>query len=1137
MRFFVIALALLLTLPASSLIAQTELVPFGSNWNFLDDGSNQGTTWNAATFNDANWKSGNGSFGYKNNKASTVVSYGTKPNKKHITTYFRKSITISNPADFEQYSARIMRDDGVVVYVNGSEVYRSNLPSGSITYSTLATDAKDNGKTAQVFTISSSAFVRGNNIIAVEIHQSKANSSDLAFDLELNGNTSTPPTDVTPPSVLSINRQSPASETTNATELTYRVTFSEAVNGVDKTDFSLNTLSGSSSGTLTAETVAVGSSGTTYDVTVSSVSGNGSLRLDLKSNGTGIADAAGNTISGGYTSGQSYTIDQTPADNTAPTLTFAGINSSNSNSSLARVNDVVTLSFTASEAIEPPVVTIATHAVTAAPTASNSYTATYTLTSADAAGVVAFSIDFSDLAGNPGSRVTASTNASSVLFDKSAPSVLSINRQSPASETTSATELTYRVTFSEAVNGVDKTDFSLNTLSGSSSGTLTAETVAVGSSGTTYDVTVSSVSGNGSLRLDLKSSGTGIADAAGNTISGGYTSGQSYVVETIQQPAPGSDITLVPYNSSWKYLDDGSNQGTAWQANSYSDASWKSGNGKFGYGISDAATVVSYGSNSSNKYITTYFRKTVDIADADGFSSYTINVKRDDGVVVYVNGTEVLRNNMPTGPIAYNTLANVNVSSDNGTTPQSFVIDGSAFSSGTNIISAEIHQSNVTSPDIAFDLELMGQVAYPPTALKVVTWNTYYFGADQDSNGNTLGPVDNQLQYDNVKKAMLWLKADIFALQEVSNDAMMEQLISELPGYSFVRSEAYSFSVRPSTTPPVPIKLYVVYRTDKISIKKERPLMQELYAKIISNEVILDSYPGSSSSAAKNDDSFWNSGQLPYLVEMEATVNGLTQPIHLVNIHAAPGKTSTNDYERRKYDVQVLKDSLDTNYASDNLILLGDYNDDVDVSLSGLTSPYKPYVDDEQYQVLTYELSLAGYGTYNSGTEFKDHITILGQNTGYMENSIKINDEIRNYINRFYSTTSDHLPVSAQFNLAAISGSYKERVSASINKEYNKKADAAETADMNKTATVAAGIFPNPTDGQVSLFLPADEAFLPNIKLSIWSVQGSKLLETVGSQHKVHQQMQENVMSAPKGIYIVEVIAGSNKYQMRLVKK
>ena len=116
--------------------------------------------------------------------------------------------------------------------------------------------------------------------------------------------------DTTAPSVTSINRQNPSGATTNASSVTFRVTFSESVSGVDTGDFSLTTTS-TAAGTIAS--VSAGS-GTTIDVTVNSITGDGTLRLDLKSSGTGIKDTAGNDISGGFTTGQTYTIDRTPPD-------------------------------------------------------------------------------------------------------------------------------------------------------------------------------------------------------------------------------------------------------------------------------------------------------------------------------------------------------------------------------------------------------------------------------------------------------------------------------------------------------------------------------------------------------------------------------------------------------------------------------------------------------------------------------------------------------------------------------------------------------------------------------------------------------------------------------------------------------
>jgi hypothetical protein len=288
------------------------IFPFGSTWKYLDNGSDQGRAWQASSFDDGGWKTGNGKFGYGYGDEATLISYGPDPYNKYTTTYFRKALTLADASAFTSFTGNVKRDDGVVVYVNGVEVYRNNLPAGTITYTTRASSASDNGQTAIPFTINASAFVSGTNVIAVEVHQTNLYSFDMGFDLELIGNAGTAPADQTPPTVLSLNRQSPTEETTGATSVVFRATFSEAVTGVDASDFAL-ALSGSATGTL-ASAVPAGTGGTSYDLTVNGISGSGTLGLNLNGTGTGIVDAAGNPIGGGFT-GQTYTIQQ-PAPGT-----------------------------------------------------------------------------------------------------------------------------------------------------------------------------------------------------------------------------------------------------------------------------------------------------------------------------------------------------------------------------------------------------------------------------------------------------------------------------------------------------------------------------------------------------------------------------------------------------------------------------------------------------------------------------------------------------------------------------------------------------------------------------------------------------------------------------------------------------
>ncbi|MFM9963379.1 MAG: lamin tail domain-containing protein [Planctomycetaceae bacterium] len=162
--------------------------------------------------------------------------------------------------------------------------------------------------------------------------------------------------------------------------------------------------------------------------------------------------------------------------------------------------------------------------------------------------------------------------------------------------------------------------------------------------------------------------------------------------------------TVIARGAEWKYLDTGSDQGTAWRANAFNDTSWSSGNAELGYGDNDEATTVSFGDDAANKYITTYFRKAFNIADPAGVSQLTLRMRRDDGAVVYLNGTEVARSNMPDGDIAFSTLASGGADES---TFFEFTLDPTLLVVGNNVLAIEIHQVTPDSSDISFDAELI----------------------------------------------------------------------------------------------------------------------------------------------------------------------------------------------------------------------------------------------------------------------------------------------------------------------------------------------------------------------------------------------------------------------------------------------
>jgi hypothetical protein len=169
-----------------------------------------------------------------------------------------------------------------------------------------------------------------------------------------------------------------------------------------------------------------------------------------------------------------------------------------------------------------------------------------------------------------------------------------------------------------------------------------------------------------------------------------------------------SNLVLIPAGSTWKYLDNGSNQGTAWRSNNFNDAAWTNGPAQLGYGDNDEATRISFGGVSTAKFITTYFRKAFIVEDVAAVNPLVLKLLRDDGVVVYLNGAEVFRSNMPTGSIGYLTEANVSLSSPEEDTFLRTNLNASALVNGLNVLAVEIHQADPTSADVSFDLELLG---------------------------------------------------------------------------------------------------------------------------------------------------------------------------------------------------------------------------------------------------------------------------------------------------------------------------------------------------------------------------------------------------------------------------------------------
>jgi hypothetical protein len=171
----------------TSSVASLVNVALGSVWRYWDQGPPPAANWNNPEFNDTAWPSGAAPLGYGNGNEATVIRFGPNSQNRYPAYYFRRTFTITNSAPVSHLTVDLVRDDGAVVYLNGAELLRDNMPPGTISYSTLASSAITGAaeETPVRFMVPADLLVNGNNLLAVEVHQSSVTSTDLRFDLGL----------------------------------------------------------------------------------------------------------------------------------------------------------------------------------------------------------------------------------------------------------------------------------------------------------------------------------------------------------------------------------------------------------------------------------------------------------------------------------------------------------------------------------------------------------------------------------------------------------------------------------------------------------------------------------------------------------------------------------------------------------------------------------------------------------------------------------------------------------------------------------------------------------------------------------------------------------------------------------------
>lgn len=380
--------------------------------------------------------------------------------------------------------------------------------------------------------------------------------------------------------------------------------------------------------------------------------------------------------------------------------------------------------------------------------------------------------------------------------------------------------------------------------------------------------------------------------------------------------------------------------------------------------------------------------------------------------------------------------------------------------------------------------------------LHAVTWNIEWFGNPSS------GPSPESTQKERVKGIIRAIDADVYAVQEIANESLMTELINELPEYSWVFS---TFVSGGNNTPGSSQKLGFIYKTSRVTRVASQALLTNLHPL----------YNGGSSGAISDyptgsPSQFWASGRMPYMLTADVNIGGTNQRVYFINIHAKASGGTTNQ-NRRRYDAQKLKDYIDGTLGTRNVILLGDYNDQMDFS----ASPYNIYFNDnvsspgsdgEYYNALTRQLDINGENTFVTSSSFLDHITITDELVdNYTSGSVKVHDEV--VTSDFTSRTSDHIPVSAKFRFGNSTATRVASNEPTITEELNRPADQG----------FSVALFPNPTLGQINLeFSGNDESTL----LSIFDLTGTLLMQRSleGGSHQIDiSDFAEN------GIYILRL--------------
>jgi hypothetical protein len=664
------------------------VVPITAGWRYEDSGTDLGTEWRAATFDDSGWAAGAGLFYLEDGALPGPKTTPLAPARN--TYYFRGKFQVDgNPAD-KVITVRPVVDDGAIVYLNGTEVLRYNMPAGAVTYGTLASAGVANASYVGPFTLPSSALVSGENILAVEVHQTTVVTNAGLRVSPAGGYTVTWDGDdgdfydAAAPALAPMNAAHALAGaevfTSSNTNLAANLNDGRYGNGSawspapnDPTPLVVIRFN---------QTIVVSSIAWSRD--------NGDISEAGCANGTCTDRTMGN-----YTF--QYTLAPNPAAVTA--------NSSNPTNGWSTIATVAYLS--AQPGFSP-------HLRHRFDFSNNN------------GPIYATGIRFRPTTTNTVDEVEINPPAVAA-FDAAFGLELSMQEVLPPPP---------QLVFNEIAAG-NATNFWVEILNaGDTAASLTGMEIVAGSGLAPYTI-------GGSISLApggawaVSQAQLGFAASAGERLFL-YAPGQSRLLDAVTVRAasrgrhpdgrgawlypsgstPGSsnvfalrddiifnelmyharpsdpvpavttNVTVVTLTQPWRYHDGGVDLGSGWRARNFDDSAWPTGSGLFYFntGPLPAATNTSLAAGRA----TYYFRTAFNFSGATSNLTLDLRSVVDDGAVFYVNGVELFRQNLPAGPVAHGTSASAAVADAGSVSTLS--LPAGALQQGLNVLAVEVHQ-------------------------------------------------------------------------------------------------------------------------------------------------------------------------------------------------------------------------------------------------------------------------------------------------------------------------------------------------------------------------------------------------------------------------------------------------------------